>query len=86
VPITSDDRRTGATSISRMKPNSRSHTMEMAEKMAVNSTAMASAPGNMNVLKLSLPVTPRVIPPNLLPRTNRNSTGCIREVKMRSLM
>ena len=35
----------GATSISHKKPNSRSQTMEAAEKIAVNSTDMASTPG-----------------------------------------
>jgi hypothetical protein len=42
-----DDQRcpaTGATSISRKKPNSRSQTMEPAEKSAVNSTDIASTP------------------------------------------
>jgi hypothetical protein len=36
---------TGATSISRRKPNSRSHTIEPAEKIDVNSTDIASTPG-----------------------------------------
>jgi hypothetical protein len=45
LPSTIDERRTGATSISRRKPNSRSHTIEAAEKIAVNITAMASTPG-----------------------------------------
>ena len=43
--MTSAARLTGATSISRRKPNSRSHTIEAAENMAVNSTDMASTPG-----------------------------------------
>jgi hypothetical protein len=34
----------GATSISRRKPNSRSHTMEIPAKAAVKSTDMASTP------------------------------------------
>jgi hypothetical protein len=45
LPITIAPLRTGATSISRRKPNSRSHTIEAAENMAVNSTAIASTPG-----------------------------------------
>ena len=45
LPTTMADRLTGATSISRRKPNSRSHTMEAAEKIAVNITDMASTPG-----------------------------------------
>ena len=45
LPTTMAHRRTGATSISRRNPNSRSHTIEAAEKMAVNRTDMASTPG-----------------------------------------
>ena len=47
---------TGATSISRRKPNSRSHTIEMPAKAAVNSTDIDSTPGNRNVLKSTPPV------------------------------
>ncbi len=43
--MTIELRRTGATSISRMKPNSRSYTIETAENIAVNITAMQSTPG-----------------------------------------
>ncbi len=45
LPSTSELRRTGATIISRRKPNSRSHTIEAAENIAVNITAMHSTPG-----------------------------------------
>src|SRR6516165_5276753 len=45
LPVTMADRLTGATSISRRNPNSRSQTIEAAEKMAVNRTDMASTPG-----------------------------------------
>jgi hypothetical protein len=45
LPMTMADRLTGATSISRRNPNSRSHTIDPAEKIAVNSTAIASTPG-----------------------------------------
>ena len=38
-------RRIGATIISRRKPNSRSHTIEAAENIAVNITAMQRMPG-----------------------------------------
>ena len=55
LPSTIEPRRTGATSISRRKPNSRSHTIEPAEKIAVNSTDIARTPGNMNVRKLTPP-------------------------------
>ena len=44
-------RLTGATSISRKNPNSRSHTIEIAEEMAVDMTVMATIPGNRNFLK-----------------------------------
>ncbi len=45
LPITIGARLTGATRISRRKPNSRSQTIDPAEKMAVNSTDIASTPG-----------------------------------------
>ena len=45
LPSTIELRRTGATIISRRKPNSRSQTIEAAENMAVNITAMQSTPG-----------------------------------------
>ncbi len=45
LPRTIAARLTGATIISRRKPNSRSQTIEPAEKIAVNSTAMATTPG-----------------------------------------
>ena len=45
LPITIELRRTGATSISRRKPNSRSHTIDAAENIAVNMTAIARMPG-----------------------------------------
>ena len=45
LPITIAARLTGATSISRRNPNSRSQTIEAAEKIAVNSTDIASTPG-----------------------------------------
>ena len=45
LPSTIELRRIGATSISRRNPNSRSHTIEAAENIAVNSTAMARMPG-----------------------------------------
>ena len=44
-PMTIADLLTGATSISRKNPNSRSQTIDAAEKMAVNSTDIASTPG-----------------------------------------
>jgi len=45
LPTTIVHRRTGATSISARNPNSRSHTIDAAEKIEVNSTDIASTPG-----------------------------------------
>ena len=44
-PITIEARLTGATIISRRKPNSRSHTIDAAENIAVNITARQRTPG-----------------------------------------
>ncbi len=48
LPSATPVRDTGATSTSRRNPNSRSHTMDTAEKMAVNSTVMPRMPGKRN--------------------------------------
>ena len=45
LPMTIELRRIGATIISRRNPNSRSHTIEAAENIAVNITAMHRMPG-----------------------------------------
>ncbi len=45
LPTTIELRRIGATIISRMKPYSRSQTIEAAENIAVNITDMQSTPG-----------------------------------------
>ncbi len=86
LPSTSDDRRMGATSISRRKPNSRSHTIDTAEKMAEKRTVMATMPGKMKVRKLDPEVAgpPRTIVDSPVPSTNKNSTGWAREVRIRS--
>ena len=73
MPITIDERRTGATSISRRKPNSRSHTIDAALKIAVNITDMHRMPGKMNVVRFS---------PE--PSANRNSSGWTSDVTMPS--
>ena len=78
-------RRTGATSISRRKPNSRSHTIDPAEKIAVNIVDIATTPGNRNVRRLSPPVPPETRVDRPVPSTNRNSTGWSREEMMRGL-
>ena len=46
-PVTIADLLTGAASISRRNPNSRSRAMEAAEKMAVNSTVGSSYPATL---------------------------------------
>src|SRR3990172_8177733 len=48
LPITMDSREMGATSISFMNPNSRSHTMEMDEKIDENRMVMPIMPGKIN--------------------------------------
>ena len=58
LPDTSEVRLTGATSISRRNPNSRSHTIEIAEDRAVDMTVMATIPGNRNFLKSNPAVEP----------------------------
>ena len=83
LPSTSELRRTGATIISRRKPNSRSQTSEAAENMAVNMTAMHSTPGYTNVRRLTPWVPAEAIRESPVPRTNRNRNGCIRAVRMR---
>jgi hypothetical protein len=45
LPTTIADRLTGATSISRRNPNSRSQTIDMAEKIAIVTTLIATMPG-----------------------------------------
>ena len=82
LPTTMAERRTGATSISRRNPNSRSHTMEIALKIAVDTTLIATMPGKTNFLKSNPPVVP-TRPAIPYPRTNRNSNGWVRPVRMR---
>jgi hypothetical protein len=58
LPNTREIRLTGATNISRRKPNSLSHTMESAENIAVMTTLIATTPGYTNWRKLNPPVVP----------------------------
>ena len=74
----------GATSISRRKPNSRSQTIEMPANAAVNSTDIASTPGNRKVLKSTPPVPAETRAPSPPPSTNRNSSGWITEERTRA--
>jgi len=78
-----EPRRTGATSISRRNPNSRSHTTDAAENIAVNSTDVASTPGKMNVFRFTPPVEALVSDDRPVPRTKRNSSGWTRKATMR---
>ena len=65
-------RETGATMTSLRNPNSRSQTIEMAEKIAVKSTVIASVPGNMNWRKSTAPACePDIAEPRPVPNTNR---------------
>src|SRR5215218_11286156 len=73
---------TGATSISRRKPNSRSQTIEMPENAAVNSTEVASTPGNRKVRKSTSPLE-AISDDRPVPSTNRNSTGWTSEETIR---
>jgi hypothetical protein len=85
LPSATAVRDTGATSTSLRKPNSRSHTTEMAERIAVNSTAMHRMPGNMNWRKSSAPPAADDIAwPRPVPNTNRNSSGCASEAMIRA--
>jgi hypothetical protein len=62
--MTSEDLLTGATTISRRRPSSRSHAMEIAEKSAVMTTDIATTPGKTNFLNVKLAVVPtRVVIP-----------------------
>jgi hypothetical protein len=83
LPIMIELRRTGATSISRRNPNSRSHTIDTAENIAVNSVEVARMPGNMKVRRSTPPVLPSVNDDRPVPSTNRNSTGCTSAERMR---
>ncbi len=80
MPITIELRRTGATIISRRKPNSRSQTSEAALKTAVNITDMQRMPGKMNVVRSTSPPTTESRP---APSANRNSIGWISDVTIR---
>src|SRR4029453_6785831 len=82
LPVRMDTVLTGATSISRRKPNSRSQTMEMPENAAVNSTEGASTPGNRKVGKSPSPGEP-ISAERTVASTNRNSTGWTSEETIR---
>ena len=84
MPSTSEPRHTGATIISRKKPNSRSQTSEAAENMAVNITAMHSTPGYTNVRRLTPCVPAAAIRDRPVPSTNRNRNGWTSAVMIRS--
>src|SRR4029450_702696 len=73
---------TGATTISRRNPNSRSQTIEMPENAAVNSTEVASTPGNRKVRKSTSPLE-AISDDRPVPSTNRNRTGWASEERIR---
>lgn len=70
LPVTMAPRRTGATSISRMKPNSRSQTSEPAEKKHVKRTDIEMTPGKRKV-RSGTPCPDGIIDERPLPRTKR---------------
>ncbi len=78
-----DDRRMGATSISRRKPNSRSHTTDTPENTAVNITDVASTPGNRNVRKSTSSWPTETTRDRPVPSTNSQSRGCTRPAASR---
>ncbi len=82
LPTMIAPRRTGATSISRRNPNSRSQTIDTAEKIAVNRIVMAITPGNMNVRKSKCPEVLTTVP-RPVPSTKRNRTGWASDVRIR---
>lgn len=79
LPSTTEVREMGATNTSRRKPNSRSQTIEMAEKMAVKSTAILNTPGKRNVWKFTPCDAPKLLD-KPAPKINRNIKGCTSEV------
>ena len=76
LPSATAVRETGATITSFKNPNSRSHTIDTAEKIEVNKIVIARMPGNMNCRK-STPPPPKsdIAPDRPPPKTNRNSKG-----------
>ncbi len=87
MPTTIDERRTGATSISRRNPSSRSITSEIALNIALKTSAMQRIPGKMNVLSSTPPVDAAASVCSPAPSTNRNSSGwtSIVAIRMRSV-
>ena len=88
MPTTIDDRRTGATSISRRNPNSRSITSDIALNIALNTSAMQMTPGKMKVLRSTPSVDAAASVCSPAPSTNRNSSGWISivAIRMRSVV
>jgi len=76
----------GATSTSLRKPNSRSHTIDIAPKIAVNRIDMPMMPGYMNWM-YEMPVPRPKAPPSAElkpePKTMRKSRGCASEATRR---
>jgi len=88
LPIATADRSMGATSTSLRNPNSRSHTIDIAPKIAVNKMAMPMMPGYMNWMYVKPAAEPNSVPrpsaelrPD--PNTTRNSSGCASDATRR---
>jgi hypothetical protein len=77
-------RETGATKTSFKKPNYRSQTIEIAEKMEVKSTIMVMMPGYMNSEKFT-PAGPLKVGDRAVPNTKRNNSGWPKEATIRGL-
>jgi len=87
-PIATADRSMGATRTSFRKPNSRSQTIDIAPKIAVNRIAMPMMPGYTNWMYENPPAVPNSEPrPNAElrpePNTTRNNNGCASDATSR---
>ena len=84
LPITIDQRETGATKTSFKKPNSRSQTIDMAENTEVKSTVMQMMPGKMKAEKFT-PCGPLTLGESAVPKTKRKRMGWPKDAKIRAL-
>jgi len=88
LPIATADRSIGATSTSFRKPNSRSQTIDIAPKIAVNRIAIPMMPGYMNWMYENPPDAPNKVPPPRAelspePKTTRKRSGCASDATSR---
>ncbi|OLD27146.1 MAG: hypothetical protein AUJ02_00395 [Chloroflexi bacterium 13_1_40CM_3_65_12] len=88
LPIATAHRSMGATRTSLRNPNSRSHTIDIAPKIAVNRIAIPMMPGYTNWIYVKPPDAPNnesrpSAELNPEPKTTRNSSGCASEATSR---